>query len=248
MTPMEMMERGAIVYASHSGGKDSQAMMTVLRRVVPKDQLVVVHADLGRVEWEGTKQHIEDTCGLPVNVVRSHKDFFDMVRARHQKRPDVPPWPSPRYRQCTADLKRSPIYRFIRADMKSRGAKLAINAMGLRAEESTARSRRPVVCENRELSRAGRCVMDWLPIFRMTTDQVFSAIREAGEEPHPAYALGNERLSCVFCIMGCRGDLLNGAKARPSLLAEIERVERETGWTFFAAGSLRSRIEGGAWA
>jgi 3'-phosphoadenosine 5'-phosphosulfate sulfotransferase (PAPS reductase)/FAD synthetase len=219
-------------------------MMTVLRRVVPKGQLVVVHADLGRVEWEGTRKHIEETCGSSVNVVRARKDFFDMVRARHERRPDVPPWPSPRYRQCTADLKRSPIYRFIRGDMKRRGAKLGINAMGLRAGESAARSRRPVFCENKELSKAGRRVMDWLPIFRMTRDEVFGAIREAGEEPHPAYALGNERLSCVFCIMGCRGDLANGARVRPDLLEEITRLEHETGWTFFADGSLSQRIDG----
>jgi 3'-phosphoadenosine 5'-phosphosulfate sulfotransferase (PAPS reductase)/FAD synthetase len=217
-------------------------MMTVLRRVVPKGQLVVVHADLGRVEWEGTKEHIAATCGSRVHVVRAGKDFFGMVRARHEKRPDVPPWPSPRYRQCTADLKRSPIYRFIREDMKRREASLAINAMGLRAAESAARARRSTFSANAELSKAGRTVMDWLPIFRMTTAQVFGAIEAAGEEPHPAYALGNERLSCVFCIMGCRGDLQNGARVRPELLEEISRLERETGWTFFADGSLSKRI------
>lgn len=46
------------IVVSSSAGKDSQAMLDYVVRLADragmKDRVVVVHADLGRVEWEGT--------------------------------------------------------------------------------------------------------------------------------------------------------------------------------------------------
>ena len=78
-----LIEQGAIFYCSHSGGKDSQAMYAILRERIPYAQLVVVHADLGKVEWEGVREHIEATIDHPLNVVRANKTLLDMVRHRH---------------------------------------------------------------------------------------------------------------------------------------------------------------------
>ena len=44
---------GATFFVGHSGGKDSQALYAVIKSWVPADQIVVVHADLGDVEWDG---------------------------------------------------------------------------------------------------------------------------------------------------------------------------------------------------
>ena len=49
-----LIERGALVAVNHSDGKDSQAMTILLSRIVPREQLLVVHAPLGEVEWPGT--------------------------------------------------------------------------------------------------------------------------------------------------------------------------------------------------
>jgi len=57
----QLIRRGALVAINHSGGKDSQAMTALLARIVPRDQLIVVHAPLGEVEWPGTIEHIEHT-------------------------------------------------------------------------------------------------------------------------------------------------------------------------------------------
>ena len=54
-----MIRDGALVAVNHSGGKDSQAMTILLSAVVPHDQLLVVHAPLGEVEWPGTVDHTE---------------------------------------------------------------------------------------------------------------------------------------------------------------------------------------------
>lgn len=233
---------GALVFVSHSGGKDSQAMYSHLRTFVPEDQIVVVHANLGVVEWHGVMDHIKATIDHDLNVVRAGKTLLEMVEHRHATRPDVPPWPSPKHRQCTSDLKRGPIQKFIRHEMKRRGATLAINAMGLRAEESSARAKRSVWLLNKTLSKAGRTVHDWNPIHHWSTAEVFAEIERAGQSPFHAYAEGNQRLSCVFCIMGCKGDLANGAKQNPALFAKYSELEERTGYTMFASGSLAEKI------
>ena len=97
-----LIEAGAIFYVSHSGGKDSQAMYAILRQRIPHAQLVVIHADLGRVEWTGVKAHIEANIDHPLNVVRANKGLLDMVRHRFATKPNVPSWPSSATRQCTS--------------------------------------------------------------------------------------------------------------------------------------------------
>lgn len=241
----DLIRRGAIFYLSHSGGKDSQAMYALLSEIIPQAQVVVVHADLGRIEWDGVQDHIRETTTHPCNVVRANKTFFEMVRHRAATRPDVPPWPSSATRQCTSDLKRGPIYKFIRNDMKARGATLGVNMTGLRREEGPARAKRQPFGLNKTLSKAGREVYDYLPILEMSETQVFAAIAAAGQKPFWAYKR-NKRLSCVFCIMGCESDVQHGAEQRPDLYQEYLDVEDETGWTMFNGMSLREKVEGQA--
>jgi DNA sulfur modification protein DndC len=240
----ELRDRGAIFYVSHSGGKDSQAMYALVRKLVPDQQIVVMHANLGEVEWPGVVDHIRANCVHQVNVVGAAKSFFDMVRRRHATRPDAPCWPSPSTRQCTSDLKRDPLQKFMRADMKERGALLAVNCVGLRAQESSGRAKQLPLKLNKSMSKAGREVYDWLPIHQLTTVEVFAAIAEAGQEPFWAYQDGNDRLSCMFCIMGCKSDLKHAARVRPDLYQAYLDLEAETGYTMFHKASLRDLVEG----
>ena len=248
MKPPELhalIRQGAIFYVSHSGGKDSQCMYARIRRRVPHDRIVVVHADLGEIEWHGVQDHIRATITHELNVVRAKKTFFDMVRHRAATRPDVPSFPDAGRRQCTSDLKRGPIQKFIRRDMNARGATLGINCMGLRAEESASRRRLPAWSRNKALCTNTRTVFDWLPIHQLTTEQVFGEIHKAGQQPFRAYAAGNRRLSCVFCIFGCPGDIANGRRERPELYRQYRNLERETGWTLFPGQSLAQRAAEG---
>lgn len=242
------IQDGAVFYCSHSGGKDSQTMYWYLRRVgVPHDRLVVVHANLGRVEHAGVIEHIRATIEHPLHIVKAQdrngqdKDLLGMVRARAAKDPSRPPWPSSAARYCTSDLKRGPIEKFIRQDMKARGATLAINCIGLRAQESASRAKRATWTENTRLSLAGRQVFDWLPIHHMTEQQLRTLISAGVGAWHPAYQAGNARLSCAFCIFGCQRDLANAAKAYPELYQEYIQVERETGFTMFNGQSLAEK-------
>lgn len=237
----ELVSNGAIFYVSHSGGKDSQAMYAILRQHVPTAQICVVHADLGIIEWEGVQAHIRATTDHHLHVVRANKTFFEMVEHRAKTRPDVPAWPSSATRQCTSDLKRNPIHKFIRADMKQRGAALGVNCTGIRAEESPSRAKKPSFKLNATLSKAGRTVYEYMPIHHLSTDDVFALIADADQSPFWAYRK-NKRLSCVFCIMGCENDLRHGAEQRPELLKAYLDLEERTGWTMFNGKSLRDRI------
>lgn len=233
---LDMRADGALFVLNDSGGKDSQAMRLALRDLIPAWQKVVVHASLGEVEWPGALEHARagaEREGLPFVVAKAPKTFFQMVEHRFAVRPgpNSPCWPSASNRQCTSDLKRGPIEREVRHLLKARGLKKVVTCMGIRAEESPARSKQIQLKMDERNSVAGRDWWQWLPIFYMKKIEVFESIRTAGETPHPAYAAGNDRLSCMFCIMGSKNDLRNAAIANPELYQKYVEIERRTGYT-----------------
>ncbi len=226
----EMIQTGALVAVNHSGGKDSQAMTILLSRIVPRSQLLAVHAPLGEVEWPGTIEHIEATLpeGVPLIFapVASGKTLLQRVEERGL-------WPSSKARWCTSDFKAGPIQRELRRYLKAHprfGGRL-VNAMGMRAEESPARAGKAPWRRNDRMSAAGREVFDWLPIFGLSTEDVFRIVREAGQAPHWAYAAGMSRLSCSFCILASRADLRRAAELRPELYRRYAEIERRIGHT-----------------
>lgn len=227
---------GALFVVNHSGGKDSQAMMIKLLGLVPAAQILVVHASLGEAEWEGALDLARDQAadaGVPFIVAKAAKSFFDMVEHRFKVRPgpDSPCWPSAKNRQCTSDLKRDPITREVRRYAKARGISKIVTCVGIRAQESASRAKASTFHKSKRNSIASRDWYEWAPIHGMTTLEVFATIAGAGQEPHPAYAAGNDRLSCVFCIMGSAGDIARGAQARPELFARYVEIEQRTGYT-----------------
>lgn len=48
----DLVSKGAMFVINHSGGKDSQAMYALVSKVVPADQIIVVHADLVAIEMQ----------------------------------------------------------------------------------------------------------------------------------------------------------------------------------------------------
>lgn len=220
-----LIDQGAIFYLSHSGGKDSQCMFLGMIKIVPKHQIVVIHAHLPEVEWKGTRLHIGETIDDYQYIeVRAGKTFFEMADHRQM-------FPGPQYRQCTSDLKRDPINKAIRADLKAKGKSIAVICMGLRAEESTGRAKQKVFREDKRMSKAGRKVYVLLPIHDYLVGEVFDTIANNGQEPHWAYGAGMSRLSCCFCIMASKGDLTVSAKQNPELYKKYVLKERELDFT-----------------
>jgi 3'-phosphoadenosine 5'-phosphosulfate sulfotransferase (PAPS reductase)/FAD synthetase len=230
-----------VVLINSSGGKDSQVMLDEVVALATaagvRDRLVVVHCDLGRVEWAGTRELAERQAahyGVRFEVVRRPQgDLLQQVRARRM-------WPSPKQRYCTSDQKRGQVRRLmtqLTAEVRARCGKRRVrilNCMGMRADESPARSKLvPYAMEKgKGASNGKREVWTWLPVHAWTVAQVWERIRVSGVPHHPAYDLGMPRLSCCFCIFAPRDALVLAGKHNRALLAEYVATEAEIGHTF----------------
>jgi 3'-phosphoadenosine 5'-phosphosulfate sulfotransferase (PAPS reductase)/FAD synthetase len=240
--PLILLRNGAALVLSVSGGKDSDAMSHHLLDLRQAEgwsgAVMMVHADLGsRVEWQQTPDYVRDLArrnGVPLHVVRwQHGDLIDRIWQRYYKDPSRPCWPSSQMRYCTSDLKRGPISRWLRNTFPSGSI---ICAMGLRAQESSARARRQTFTLRTDASAPtkGRFVYDWLPIHDWTEGDVWDCIRQHGDIAHPAYRLErpNHRLSCALCVLASLNDLINGAVHNPDTYREYCRIEAVTGYSF----------------
>ena len=233
------VDAGALVVVNHSGGKDSQATYAVIKSHVPADQIIVVHADLGdEVEHEGLADHIRANIDHPLLIAEaiwkdgSRKTLLDAIEKRGM-------WPSSAARYCTSDFKRGPCDKVIRAqhDWKAKPRNV-ISCFGFRAEESAARTKRPTWQRVERNCTKTRQWFEFSPIHDLLTAEVFDVIEKDGQKPHPIYATGNERLSCVFCVLGSDNDIRNGAKQRPALFQKYLELEEKIGHTFRAKQSL----------
>jgi 3'-phosphoadenosine 5'-phosphosulfate sulfotransferase (PAPS reductase)/FAD synthetase len=240
-------DAGALFVVNHSGGKDSQAMMIRLLDWVPREQLVVVHATLGDVEWPGALEQAQEqaqNAGVAFRVAQANKTLLGMVENRYRTDPTVPSWPSAQYRQCTSDLKRGPIAKEIRAHCVQHGFTRVVSCVGIRAQESPRRAKLQVWQHVSKNSTRTRNWFNWLPIHTHTVHDVALALVRAGQEPHPAYLLGNERLSCVFCILSSANDLRLGALYNPDLYEQYLELEKKTGYTAHESRKALHEITG----
>ena len=88
----QALDLGAALAVSVSGGKDSDAMLRHLTALHQSQgwtgQLFAITADLGRIEWPGTLEHIQGVCaelGVALIVVRRQKgSMIDRWNERRQ--------------------------------------------------------------------------------------------------------------------------------------------------------------------
>jgi 3'-phosphoadenosine 5'-phosphosulfate sulfotransferase (PAPS reductase)/FAD synthetase len=226
------------IVISSSAGKDSQAMLDYVAELAKAagvlERVVVVHCDLGRVEWPRARELAEQQAtryGLRFEVVRRQQgDLLAQVNARGM-------WPSPQHRYCTSDQKRAPVHRLYTALAAATGRERQVRILscqGMRAEESPARAKRQPFERDERASNGRRLVDNWLPIHSWSVDDVWARIKASrtADLVHPAYKLGMPRLSCVFCIFAPKAALVLAGKHNPELLAEYVQLEKRLGHRF----------------
>lgn len=232
------------VVINTSAGKDSQALMAHVVDLadvhgVARDRLVAVHADLGDMEWPGTKELAAEHAahyGLRFEVVHrvtkegARQSLLEQVEARGM-------WPSSTCRYCTSDHKRGPVRTLLTRlvnEARAAGARhrlRIVNCLGLRADESPARAKRPPLSDDAGASNSRRLVQTWLPLHAWKEEQVWACIEKAGTRVHPAYRR-LRRLSCSFCIFSPADALAIAGQERPELLERYVAVEEKTGHSF----------------
>lgn len=241
-----------VILVNSSAGKDSMASLeqvaTEAARQGVLDRVVVGHADLGRAEWAGTRELAREQAeryGLPFFVVSaSGPDLLERVERRGM-------WPSPQQRWCTSDLKRGPLRRLMTQLVREHRERVGevrvrlLNVMGMRAQESPARARRPALRVDPGASNGRREVSDFLPLHEWSKEEVWERIASSriADLVHPAYAAGMPRLSCRFCILAPKSALVTSARLNPELAQEYLRVEQATGHRFRMDCSMAEVIE-----
>lgn len=243
-----------IILVNTSAGKDSEVMLHVVHEMAVaagvSDRIVAVHADLGRVEWPGTRELAERQVaryGYRMEVVRrtDEADLLTLIERRGM-------WPSSSARFCTSDSKRAPIRKLMTALADEHRAKHGhdrpvriLNCMGLRAAESSARAKKvPFEFDKSASTQSTRHVFNWLPIFGLSDQDVWAMIHGEGLEYHYAYDLpGVSRLSCVMCVLGDNAQLRAGIKANPELARQYADAERSMGHLFKHKTSIAVMVD-----
>lgn len=249
----ELLLANAPVAVGVSGGKDSQAaaiaVASHLHSIGHTGPRILIHSDLGRVEWKASLP----TCELLaahlgwelITVRRAAGDLMDRWLTRWENNVAryadlscvklILPWSTPSMRFCTSELKTAVIASALRKRWPNGPI---ISVAGIRAEESSARAKAPVSAPHSKLTRAESPGVSWHPIIKWRLPQVLDAIQQAGLALHPAYTFhGSSRVSCAFCIMSSAADLAAAAGATENADLYREMVKLELDSTFGFQGA-----------
>jgi len=231
--PMTDILDGRLVIASVSGGKDSTAMCLHLKeRGIPYR---AVYMDTG---WENaeTYRYIEEELPVyigPITTLRSVVELppdvevlAQVFEARMGRPSPMVRWclkkgmfPSAKIRWCTQELKVRPMGAFIDALDED-----AVNAVGVRAEESSARSK---LGEWEDPPVGGMIpAPTWRPIIDWTVDDVIAIHQRHNVAPNRSYFEGSTRVGCWPCIRSNKAELEVLGRTDPERVALIRELER----------------------
>lgn len=243
-----LLAAGAPVAIGVSGGKDSQAAALAtfdhLDAIGHRGPRVLIHSDLGSVEWNESLpvcERLAAHLGAELIVVRRKAGglverwgtrWESSVR-RYENLDTVTlvlPWSTPSMRFCTSELKTHVIAAELRRRFKGQ---VVVNVTGVRREESATRARGSIAAENSDGN-----AWSWRPISDWTRAQVFARIAASGLALHKAYThFCMSRVSCRFCIMSNAADIAAAAAAPESHELYRRLVDMEVVSTFGFQGS-----------
>ncbi len=249
------IQSNAAVAIGVSGGKDSAvcaiATNEYLDRMRHTGPRVLIHSDLGRVEWKQSLpavRYLADRLGLELVVVR--RESGDLLQrwqtrwannvARYENLECVKlilPWSTPSMRFCTSELKTAIICRDL---VKRFHGHQILSVTGIRRQESAGRAKAPVSAIQKLLTSNPRKTsgFDWHSIIEWSTTEVFTYLAEIGFELHEAYRIYKaSRVSCAFCIMSAAADLVAASRCEDNHEIFRDLVELEILSTFSFQGN-----------
>lgn len=248
---------GAVVAIGISGGKDSTAVtfatLEYLDSIGHSGPRVLIHADLGRLEWQESLpmcERLAEHVGIDLIVTRrTAGDLLARWEQRWQNNVAryvslecvklILPWSTPAMRFCTSEMKIAIICR----ELVSRfPGQTILSVSGIRREESTGRAKAASSKEQPLLtSKTKQTIgLDWHPILDWKITDVWESHREHSFNPHAAYTTyGSSRVSCSFCTLANHWDLVAAAGCTGNLPTYLALVDLEIVSTF--------RFQSGTW-
>jgi 3'-phosphoadenosine 5'-phosphosulfate sulfotransferase (PAPS reductase)/FAD synthetase len=242
------------VFVSFSGGKDSTAAFLEARKQYPIHIIQLIFTDTGYehpetydyLRWFDKHVHpikrlasriISEKNGRryfenvvidwerPVEWVRENcHTVLDELYDRHQRYPNVPPFPSGNARHCTKTVKVRVFERHIRSVVPLRERHLAVQVIGVRRSESRNRSDTPETATDSDTG----CDV-WYPIVDYSKLDTFRAMRKAGIPANEVYRY-SPRSNCVWCPFASMKTIKETEKRHPGIMDEMKDFEKETGW------------------
>lgn len=225
---LDLLLKQAPVAMGVSGGKDSSAMAlatsTYLDGIGHTGPRLLIHSDLGRVEWRESLpwcQKLADVLGRELVVVRRQAgDLLDRWQVRWRNNVAryanletvrlILPWSTPSMLFCRSELKAAIICREL---VQRFPGKVILSLTGIRREESTTRANAPISAPQPRLYNVTHRTSghDWHPIADWTLSDVLTYHQVRQFPLHPAYGRGMTRVSCAYCVMGSLADLTTSA-------------------------------------
>jgi len=254
----QLIAADAPVAIGVSGGKDSSAVVFAtiehLDRVGHRGPRLLIHSDLGFVEWRDSLpwcHKLADRLALELVVVRREKgDMMDRWEQRWRDNVDryinlkcvklILPWSTPDMRFCTSELKTAIICRELSGRFTGR---TIVSVSGIRRDESRKRAKAEIVKPQAKLASKTRATdgVDWNPILHWSRDQVIGYLERVDFPLHPAYTQwGMSRVSCAFCIMANASDVASSVRCPDNhdLYRRMVALELEAAFAFQSGGWL----------
>lgn len=207
-----------IFHVAFSGGKDSEVLLDLVRKALPKKSFVVVFGDTG-MEFPDTYKTVDiikKSCEeneIPFYISKSH---FKPCESWRLFGP-----PARVLRWCCSVHKSTPQTLKLR-EITGKDDYVGLDYVGVRKHESTARSEYEY--ENFGKKQKGQfsfnAILDW------TSAEVWLYLLRYNLPINEAYKKGNSRAGCLFCPMGGnKGDYVQYTSYRKEITPYIEMIK-----------------------
>jgi len=207
-----------IFHVAFSGGKDSEVLLDLVRKALPKKSFVVVFGDTG-MEFPDTYiliDKIKEMCGKEEIPFYSAKSHFDPHNSWKLFGP-----PARVLRWCCSVHKSTPQTLKLR-EITGKNDYVGLDYVGVRKHESIARSEYEY--ENFGKKQKGQysfnAILDW------TSAEIWLYLLQHDLPINDAYKKGNSRAGCLLCPMGGnKGDFVQYCSYKNEITPYIDMIK-----------------------
>lgn len=229
-----------IFHVAFSGGKDSEVLLDLVKKALPKKSFVVVFGDTG-MEFPDTYKLVEEikkNCeedATPFYTARSH---FEPCESWRLFGP-----PARVLRWCCSVHKSTPQTLELRK-ITGKNDYVGLDYVGVRKHESVARSE----YEFENFGKKQKGQFSFNAILEWTSAEIWLYLFIHGLPINGAYKKGNSRAGCLFCPMGGnKGDFIQYASYPNEIQPFIDMIKEMNSRDKGNEKNLESYVSCGGW-